>query len=326
MKICFLDNIFFSYTSKDINHPKLRGAENALINLAHNLNNLGHEIVIFNNINNEIIIDGIKWLNIERLNHSYYNFDVAITNNDIRLLDKIISNKKFAISHSLQSLEKFIRKKQLFSYLKNKPKILLLGKYHEKKRNPFLKIFGSNIVEWGVDEIFINSKINENPLNQAIFTSRTDRNLNILIDIWTKQVFKKKNFNFNLLITPIKKNYSQYNIFNRKLNSKENLVKDLLNSKIAIFPGHKAELYCIAAEEAKELCLPIATMGIGSLSERVEHGITGMVSKNTTEFGEHIIELMTNSSFFNKIKNNLKLKRGQKNWISASKKILELIN
>ena len=59
----------------------------------------------------------------------------------------------------------------------------------------------------------------------------------------------------------------------------KNLWQDLIKSKVLLVPGHKAELYCIAAEEARELCIPIVTLGIGSLSERVEHGITGFVAK-----------------------------------------------
>ena len=49
-------------------------------------------------------------------------------------------------------------------------------------------------------------------------------------------------------------------------------------------PGHKGEVFCLAAEEAKELCIPIVTMGYGSLKERVDHGVTGYIAKNKNEF------------------------------------------
>ena len=51
-----------------------------------------------------------------------------------------------------------------------------------------------------------------------------------------------------------------------------------------ILPGHKAELFCLSALEASELCIPIVTMGIGSLAERVEHGVTGLIAKNERNF------------------------------------------
>ena len=50
--------------------------------------------------------------------------------------------KKILISHSIQSIDKFIRKKQLLPYLRHKPKLTLLGKYHLTIRNYFTRMFG----------------------------------------------------------------------------------------------------------------------------------------------------------------------------------------
>ena len=66
--------------------------------------------------------------------------------------------------------------------------------------------------------------------NQAIFTSHTDRNLYKLVNIWKNKIFIK-NKNKKLLITPIKENYENFNIFNRVFGDKKKLVKDILNSE-----------------------------------------------------------------------------------------------
>jgi len=58
---------------------------------------------------------------------------VAITNADANLLNLVNAKKKIVLSYSLQPIEKFIRKKQLFAYIKHRPKIFLLGNYHKKK-------------------------------------------------------------------------------------------------------------------------------------------------------------------------------------------------
>ena len=42
-------------------------------------------------------------------------------------------------------------------------------------------------------------------------------------------------------------------------------------------PGHKGEVFCLVAEEARTMCLPIVTMGIGSLHERVIDNVTGYI-------------------------------------------------
>ena len=126
MKICFLDNTKKPYTSHDIYTNKIRGAENVVLNLSRELSKLNHKITIYNNCEKNIKIDNIDWININNINDNPY-YDLAISNNDIRLFDKIKATKKVAISHSIQSIEKFIRKHQLLAYIKHKPKIALLG-------------------------------------------------------------------------------------------------------------------------------------------------------------------------------------------------------
>ena len=76
------------------------------------------------------------------------------------------------MSEYKQPIEKFIRKKQFFAYLKHKPKIFLLGNYHKKNRAFLLRMFGSEIISWSVDNIFINSELKEPDPNWLIERNR----------------------------------------------------------------------------------------------------------------------------------------------------------
>lgn len=325
MKICFLDNSNISYTSEDIYSNKLRGGENTLINLSNEFSKLDHDVTIYNNSQKNCKIKNISWINLNQINDNPH-YDLAISNNDIRLFDKIRSTKKIAISYSIQSIEKFIRKGQFISYLKHKPKIALLGKYHQLNRNILLRIFGSFQISLAVDDIFLNSEIKKNVLNdQAIFTSYSDRNLDLLVNIWKNKIYpinKKR----KLLITPIKENYQNYNIFNRIFGDKKILLNDILNSRICLIPGHKAELFCIAAEEARELCVPIITLGIGSLSERVLHNKTGFVAKNPNEFADYTTLLFNDDKLWFDIRKNLFNLRGSKIWKNIAIEFLKRSN
>ena len=325
MKICFLDNSNISYTSEDIYSNKLRGGENTLINLSNEFSKLDHDVTIYNNSQKNCKIKNISWINLNQINDNPH-YDLAISNNDIRLFDKIRSTKKIAISYSIQSIEKFIRKGQFISYLKHKPKIALLGKYHQFNRNILLRIFGSFQISLAVDDIFLNSEIKKNVLNdQAIFTSYSDRNLDLLVNIWKNKIYpinKKR----KLLITPIKENYHNYNIFNRIFGDKKILLNDILNSRICLIPGHKAELFCIAAEEARELCVPIITLGIGSLSERILHNKTGFVAKNPNEFADYTTLLFNDDKLWFDIRKNLFNLRGSKIWKNIAIEFLKRSN
>ena len=325
MKICFLDFTKFQYSLSDKYSHRLRGAESILINLSENLKKLGHDVYVFNNCKEDIITNSNKWFNINNITENL-SFDIAITNSDIKLLNKVVAKKKYVISYSLQSLEKFIRKGQLISYLKNKPTVLLLGKYHRKKRSKLLTIFGEKIIDVSIDDLFLNTKLDDNiDSNLAIFTSRPDRNLNLLIDIWKNYIFPINN-KYKLMVTPSFNIIKNSNIIFRKMQKQSDLINDLLRSRLILLPGHKAELFCLAAEEARELCIPIVTLGIGSLSERVVHGKTGFIANNNKQFGEYTLELFQNNELWTSIKNNLKEIRGSKNWIKCTKSFLASVN
>ena len=327
MNICLLDKTNFSYNFYDLNNSKLRAAETILVNIAMSLSNLNHQVSIINNCPKNEKIGNINWININSLKDKFI-CDLAISNNDCNLFDKIFAKKKVLISHSIQTIEKFIRKKQLLSYLRHKPKLALLGKYHLSKRNYFTRMFGFFFLSYGVDEIFMKTKlldINLIDKNQAIFTSRPDRNLDLLIDLWNKQISPILN-QAKLLITPNTLDYKlNTKIYIRELGSREKMINDLLKSRMIILPGHEAELFCLAAEEARELCVPIVTLGIGSLSERVNHNKTGLVAQNKKEFVNYIIELFKNDKLWNSLRSNLIKLRNSRNWDYCAKELLKNI-
>ena len=322
MKICFLDNSEIPYTSKDLNSKQIRGGENVIIHLSNELAKLNHYVEVFNNNASNQIINNVRWSNINNANKETV-FDYAFTNNDIRLFNKITAKNYIAFSHSIQSIEKFIRKGQLLSFLKYRPKIVLLGSYHDDNRNFLLKMFGSINLQWAVDPLFLETEINENNIeNRAIFTSRRDRNLDILIDIWKKKIFPH-NQSIKLFTTPSDLIDNNFNIYAREFEDKTSMIKDMLKSKVLLVPGHKGELFCIAAEEARELCVPIITLGIGSLSERVEHGVTGFIAKNNDEFADFTLNIFRDYSLWKELHNNLLKLRGSKKWQTVASSLLE---
>jgi hypothetical protein len=330
MKICLLDKTNFEYSYDDLYSEKLRGAEMILINLSKNLSELGHQVFVINNCSKKVHMDkSNNWFNINMSNEvNLPIFDVSISNADTNLLNLVQSKKKFIISYSLQSIEKFLRKNQLFSYLKNKPKVLLLGNDHKTKRSRLLSLFGSVIIDLSIDDIFIKTTLlpsKEIDSNLAIFSSRPERNSQLLLNIWRDKIFP--NFRSGkLLITENNKSFHDSNIMARKLGNQNDLINDLLRSRMFLVPGHKAELFCLAAEEARELCLPIVTLGIGSLKERVVHGETGFIAKNENQFANYVLELFKNDDLWTKLRNNLISKRGQNNWTKATKNLISKIN
>ena len=324
MDICFLDNSSVDYTSKDLDSNKLRGAETVLINLSKELYKLGNNVTVYNNCNNDCILNGVKWINLNNIKSDFI-YDISITNNDMNLFNKVKSKKYIAFSHSIQSIEKFIRKRQLLNYMKFRPKIVLLSEYHSKNRGILLKLFGTINLEWAIDEIFINTPINDGLIeNRAIFTSRNDRNLDLLINIWKNHIYSR-NKKTKLFVTPSSLINNEFNIYERNFSSRDLLIKDLLKSRVFLIPGHKGELFCLAAEEARELCIPIVTLGLGSLSERVIHGKTGFIAKDHYQFAKYTLDIIEDHNTWKELRNNLIKMRGLKKWNRVAISLLNQI-
>ena len=224
---------------------------------------------------------------------------------------------------------KFIRKKQLFSFIRNKPIVIVESKYHFKNRGFLTSPFGKITVPLAVDDIFINTGISLNFVNKktAIFTSQSYRNLSFLIECWD-QIFKNSK-NSQLLINPpyeLKNNDKNKNIKFREMSSTENLIKDLLESRVMLIPGHKSEVYCLAAEEARELCVPIVTMGYGCLKERVIHGETGFIANSKKEFINYSLSILNDDEVYKKLRSNLFKLRSIRTYKDVAKDLINQIS
>ena len=329
MKIVFIDNTKIEYNSKDRYNSKLRGGEAVVINMAESLANLNHEVYVINHCQKDEKINNVNWINIDKIKEKKIKIDcdAGISNADANNLALVLTKKKFVLSHSIQRFEKFVRKGQFMPFMIHKPTIIVLGKYHCTNRSRITSLFGKKILTYTVDKMFINETLLDFvPNNQVIFSSRPDRNLNLLLDVWNSKISNKCP-NVKLLINPpyILKEKDK-NIVVRKLGDQKDLLHDLKKSRAMLVPGHKAELFCLAAEEANQMCVPMVTYGIGCLYERVVDKVTGFIAKNNDEFAKYSLDLINDDDIWKEMRNNLLKDRGKRTWNIVAKDLLEIIN
>ena len=327
-KIYFIENSS-SFDFSDLNSPYIGGSEKTLINITNELSKDKNKIIkVFNKSNKPSFKNNLSWNNINNIDTTDTP-DYLIAMSDANLLTKINCKKKFLWSHSVQSIEKFIRKKQLFPFIINKPILLLEGEYHYKTRSFFTSFFGKKILPIATDDDFIKTNVDINyiPNQKAIFTTRSDRNLNFLLECWRE--IKKKSPKADLYINPPFDLSNEDKINGIKLRhkgSKHELISDLITSRVMLNPGHKGEVFCLAAEEARELCLPIITMGYGSLYERVIHNETGFIAKNKEEFINLAEKILNNDDMYLNLKKKLYLKRNSRSYKDVAIDFLKIIN
>lgn len=325
--IYFIENSF-DYNANDLNSNKIGGSEKTLINISNELGKDQNFIIkVFNNTSNSAIINNVKWNNINEINSSD-KADYVIAMSDAKLFEKISSKNNFLWSHSIQSFEKFIRKKQLIPFIKYKPQMILEGNYHRKTRSFITSFFGKNVLKIAPDDDFIKTNINTNiiPEPNAIFTTKSDRNLDFLLDAWhqIKKISMKSKLFINPPYTLTETNIKDH-IFLREKGDKKLLIKDLINSKVFITPGHKTEVFCLAAEEARELCIPIVTMGYGCLYERVEHNKTGFIARDKNEFINYTSQILNDNEIYLEFKKNLILKKNSRNYSDVKNDLIKML-
>jgi glycosyltransferase involved in cell wall biosynthesis len=315
--VLFIDNSDSDFTGLDLNTTKVRGTESSLILLAESLVKNNIHVKVLTEINEDVLCNGVIYSNKSAHQETHYDLCVAISN--ANLFNKISAKKKVVWSNSLQPFEKFLRKKQLLPFLKHKPEVVTMCNYQFYKRSYLTSMYGKHMISLSVDPRFYTEKVDlENiPSPYALNNVRSHRNLDWLIDIWTKS-FNNKNGKAKLFINPNLIEYSdemkESNIYERKFGSRDDLINELRNTRVFAYTGHKSDIWVLTVEEAVQMCVPIVTYGIGSVEDRVIHNETGFIAKNDEEFAKYLEMLLFDDEFYNKIRRKMFKRRGFKNW------------
>ena len=317
-----------NFNGNDLNSEKIAGSEKTLINISNEIaKNKNIKVKVFNNTKDQININDVEWCNIKNI-LNFKKPDFLISMSDINLFPNY-KCKKYLWSHSVQTIEKFIRKGQLIPFLKHKPKIILEGDYHYKNRSWMTSCFGKDILKISADDDFINTTIDVHniPKNNVIFNTRPDRNLKVVLEAW--KTIKKKVNNAILYINPpyeLTKEEINLDIRIRHKGSKFDLIEDLKNSKLMLNPGHKGEVFCLVAEEARTMCLPIVTMGIGSLHERVIDNVTGYICSDLDQLISKSVSILKDDKLYLTLKSNLYEKRKTRTYKEVAYDFLKILN
>ena len=317
-----------NFNGNDLNSEKIAGSEKTLINISNEIaKNKNIKVKVFNNTKDQININDVEWCNIKNI-LNFKKPDFLISMSDINLFPNY-KCKKYLWSHSVQTIEKFIRKGQLIPFLKHKPKIILEGDYHYKNRSWMTSCFGKDILKISADDDFINTTIDVHniPKNNVIFNTRPDRNLKVVLEAW--KTIKKNVNNAILYINPpyeLTKEEINLDIRIRHKGSKFDLIEDLKNSKLMLNPGHKGEVFCLVAEEARTMCLPIVTLGIGSLHERVIDNVTGYICSDLDQLISKSVSILKDDKLYLTLKSNLYEKRKTRTYKEVVNDFLKILN
>jgi glycosyltransferase involved in cell wall biosynthesis len=296
----FILDLKMSECSFELGDLDLGGIQTANAELASALCRMGHDIFI-----RIPVAEG----HVFRLTAKNYNMTLTRTPTE-RKPDFIITNnnpsnfaffensdaRKVLWLHNTFSIEKCIRKRQLFPIFRYRPTAVFVSHYQKNHmcRYPFRN---DVVIGHGISAPFLQNDLNpkNNSVSRFIWASQPYRGLDQVLDVLRQRIAPAlKDAEFHVFGSASQASRDRV-FFHGRLTKKE-LAVAYQGATAMICPGDKSETFCLAAAEAQCAGVPVITLGIGALGERVRHGVDGFICSNMENMAETAILLARNST------------------------------
>lgn len=330
----------------DLEEKSIAGTQTAFIELSRAFEKTGNIVNVYTDTLKVLKTDCRTWNQLSQVDVNI-DYDLMIVNVSPYLFEKfkhIKTRKKILWIHNdAKYLLYWNRLKHLLKFL---PFVVFSGKYHKSTLPFYIPTGGRRIIPYGLSSVVLEiEEINQTLIDKKVyFTSNPLRSLRWLVDIWVKYIHPEEpsaslhifsNWKTYGAWGSIVKNrmkdeldyaesFKEYNIVLRDVLPKKELFQELKTGRAMFYRGDKAETFCLAVAEAQALGLPAIVCDLGSMKERVEDGVTGIVAKNDTVFIAAALKVLRDDNLFNSMSNSSKKKYKDINWEMAANKFLEV--
>ena len=306
--------LIYVNTSQNLrNNSKLGGIEILNFELAKYLNKK-NKVLITNNLSKKI---------------KQTNWDIVISSNESKIFNYVKANKKILWIHNKMQIEKAVRKRQIYSYIKNKPYAIFVSNFLEKQTSKFYPFKKRYIINNFLDSKFENVKrvyVREPIITWSV---KREKGLNELIDWWIKSILPNKP-EAKLYIFGINKNnykkLKKFNIYYFGNVKKSTLIKYYKISTAMICLGYD-ETFCLNAIESMSCGQPVLSFKKTALNNLVKNNINGFKVNNFKDLSDKILLLLNIKSSKRKIlinkTQNYSKKYYFKNVITKWEKIIQ---
>ncbi len=310
MKILFIDCTTTAFHGDDIDRKPIGGIQSATARLAILLADAGHTVTVMNALDRTHVSKGVFWRPREEAAPDT-QYDAVIVNNEPRLFHLARRQIKAGAKpilwlHNPASLGKFIKKGRIPSLLRYRPIVVFIGE-KQKQGARYLPVSRRHVIYHSLPAYFFDAAEQAPPVSRAFFSSQPYRGLTEAIAVWKGyihpehpdaefQVFCGQDDLSAYGCTPMEAH--QYNIVPMPKLSRPELAAAIRETRFMLFPGHEDETFCFAAAEATALGRPIVTMGIGALSERVQHGKSGFIAKDAADMAKYANRLLADDQLW----------------------------
>jgi glycosyltransferase involved in cell wall biosynthesis len=224
--------------------------------------------------------------------------------NDARLLP-MGAARPVVWFHNEVTLWREAKRGRLAALRRHRPFAVFCGA--EQARRGWLPFLGGlTVLPHGVPEaVLAAAPAASPPPPHAIFVSQAYRGLAEVIGLWRDFVgVKNREARLTAFIAPgdvaryrgLAEGNGSITIMPRIANA--GMPALFAGARVLFAPGHVCETFCLSAAEAVAMGVPVVTLGVGALKERVTDGRTGFVCRDHRQMGERALALLTDDALW----------------------------
>ena len=310
------------FTDKLTSDLSLGGIQACNFELARALVRRGHDVTIASDDASEGISFGSRHISIGKIGNR--NFDLNIISNTSSDFDRLNSHNghKVLWMHNPLAIEKAFRYGFLFPILRHRPLAVFVSEHLRAHMAPY-PFAGSEVIGHGVDEAFLEPDAPKQEIGSAlkfVFASQRHRGFDRTLSAWRDHIAPAlPRAEFHVIGSGSVDPQGAPRVFFHGQLTKRRMREVYIGATAMLYPGAKDETFCLAAAEAQCCGLPVVTLGIGSLKERVRHGVDGFICNDYDDMVEKAVLIAHNRDIYLSLRDGAITNRVNRSWDFVAK-------
>lgn len=308
-----------SFDGRTLEERPLGGAETSFIEMANALAARGHDVLVCNRCEAEIVHRGVTWRPLSQGVPDSADLYIANRGDKLLKLCRRAGKVIFWIHNPAGYLLKW---RYQWKLAWRRPVIVFSGASHAGTYPGWAFAGGRAIVPYGVTDMFCHAVERDVvPAPRVVFTSNPLRSLDWLLDLWVKRIRPllptAELHIFAGMATygaagaakagkmgPVLEHaagLADQGVVLRGPVPKKQLVEELAAARALLYRGDIGETFCSAVAEAQAMGVPAVLRDIACMSERVVAGETGWASPDDDDFVAKAVAVLQDDSLWRRL-------------------------
>jgi glycosyltransferase involved in cell wall biosynthesis len=227
--------------------------------------------------------------------------------------------------HNPLAVEKAIRRRYLLPILRLAPDAVFVGAIAERAASRLYRFRRREVIPHGLNLAFRSKLPADGSSRDFVFASQQHRGLDRTLRAWRLSgvheahgaVLHVFGTSRETLLPAAARELGPGVRFHGRLTAPE-LARAYRGCRAMIYPGATDETFCLAAAEAQAMGLPVITLGIGALAERVHHGIDGLLARTDDDVTRNVAQLAGDDALWRHLHEGALLQRSILTWERAA--------